>query len=46
MLAVFRAAIRQMSDDALKELRTRLLAVGDSPAGVTEIEREMRRRER
>jgi len=46
MLAVFRASLRLMDDETLAELRGRFVALGEHPAGIRAMDREISRRKR
>jgi hypothetical protein len=46
MLAVFSASLKLMDDETLAELRGRFVAMGEHPAGIRVIEREIKRRKR
>jgi hypothetical protein len=46
MLAVFRASLRLMDDETLGELRGRFATLGEHPAGIRVIDREIARRKR
>jgi hypothetical protein len=44
MLAVFLAILRRLPAATLADLRARFVDLGDSPAGITAIDRELNRR--
>jgi hypothetical protein len=44
MLAIFSASLRLMDDETLAELRGRFVALGEHPAGIHAIDREIAQR--
>ena len=46
MLAVFSASLKLMDDETLDELRGRFVALGEHPAGIRAMDREIARRKR